>query len=98
MRSAPRCQIEGAVHPAELVVQQVLGHVQHDLRQEQGGQHDVEQQLAAGEVETAKAVSGNTGRHHSADHLGDDIAVSVEHGLQDVDGAAEVVQGVAVAI
>ena len=94
----PDGQIEGAVHPAELVVQQVLGHVQHDLRQEQGGQHDVEQQLAAGEVETAKAVSGNTGRHHSADHLGDDIAVSVEHGLQDVDGAAEVVQGVAVAI
>ena len=35
----------------------VLGHVQHDLRQEQGSQHDVEQQLAAGEVETAKAVA-----------------------------------------
>ena len=58
----PDGQIEGAVHPAELVVQQVLGHVQNDLRQEQGGQHDVEQQLPAGEVETAKAVGGNTGR------------------------------------
>ena len=36
--------------------------------------------------------------HLSADHLGDDIAVSVEHGLQDVDGTAKVVQSAAVAI
>ena len=80
------------------VVQQVLRHIQNDLRQEQGGQHDVEHQLTAGEIEAAKAVGSHTGGDHRADHLGDDIAVSVEHGLQDVDGTAEVVQRAAVAI
>jgi len=86
----PDSQVEGAVQPAELVVQQVLRHVQNDLGQEQGGQHDVEQQLTAGEVETAKTISGNAGGHDRADHLGDN--------LQDVDGAAEVVQRVPITI
>ena len=94
----PDSQVEGAVQPAELVVQQVLRHVQNDLGQEQGGQHDVEQQLTAGEVETAKTISGNAGGHDRADHLGDNVAVGVEHGLQDVDGAAKVVQRVLVTI
>ncbi len=94
----PDSQIEGAIQPAELVVQQVLRHIQNDLRQEQGGQHDVEHQLTAGEIEAAKAVGSHTGGDHRADHLGDDVAVGVQHGLQDVDGTAKVVQRAAVAI
>ena len=94
----PDGQIERAVDPAELGVQQELRHVQDDLRQEQGGQHDAEQDLPAREVEAAKAVSCNAGGDHSADDLGQDVAVSVQHGLQDVDGTAEVVQRVLVAL
>ena len=94
----PDGQIERAVDPAELGVQQELRHVQDDLRQEQGGQHDAEQDLPAREVEAAKAVSCNAGGDHGADDLGQDVAVSVQHSLQDVDGTAEVVQRVLVAL
>src|SRR5699024_2122310 len=94
----PDGEVEGAVDPAEAVVQQELGNVQNDLGQEQGGQHDAEHDLLAGEVEAAEAVGGDAGRDHRQDHLGDHVAVGVDHGLDDVDGAAEVVQGVAVAL
>ena len=94
----PDGQIERAVDPAELGVQQELRNVQNDLRQEQGGQHDAEQDLPAREVETAKAVGCNAGGDHRADDLGQNIRISVQHGLQDVDGTAEVVQRVLVAL
>src|SRR5699024_5620586 len=84
----PDGQVEGAVDPAEAVVQQELRHVQNDLRQEQGGQHDAEHDLLAWEVEAAEAVSGDTGGHHGQDDLGDHVAVGVDHGLDDVDRAA----------
>ena len=70
MQCGPDGQIERAVDPAELGVQQELRNVQNDLRQEQGGQHDAEQDLPAREVETAKAVGCNAGGDHRADDLG----------------------------
>ena len=94
----PDGQIERAVDPAELGVQQELRNVQNDLGQEQGGQHDAEQDLPAGEVETAEAVSGNAGGDNRADDLGQNIRIGVQHGLQDVDGTAEVVQRVLIAL
>ena len=45
-------------------------------------QHDAEQDLPAREVETAKAVSCNAGGDHRADDLGQNIRISVQHGLQ----------------
>jgi len=94
----PDGQIERAVDPAELGVQQELRHVQDDLGQEEGGQHDAEQDLAAREIKTAKTVGGHAGGDHGADDLGQNIAVGVEHGLQDVDGTAKVVQRVLIAL
>ena len=95
----PQGQVEGAVDPAKGVVHQVLGHIQNDLRQEQGGDHDAEQQVTALELKAAEAVSGNDRADNGKDDLGDNEAVGVDEGAPDADVAAVVLgHGVNVAL
>ena len=95
----PQRQVEGAVDPAEGVVHQVLGNVQNDLGQEQRGDHDAEQHIAALELKAAEAVSGNDRADNGEDDLGDNEAVGVDEGAPDADIAAVVLgDGVNVAL
>ena len=86
----PQGQIPLAVDPAEGVVHQVLGNVQNDLRQEQGGDHNAEQQVLAAELEAAEAVSSHHGGNDRKDDLGQNVAVGVQEGAPDIDVAAVV--------
>ena len=95
----PQGQVEGAVNPAKSVVHQVLGNVQNNLRQEQRGNHNAEQDVTAHKLEAAEAVSGDDRADNGKDNLGDDKAVGVEEGAPDADIAAVVLgDGINVAL